>query len=69
MLQKSTTWSTKFKDFPDHAHLLLAEPGWEDVAEYVHETKANDASVDQYKRLGLASDRFQKLGRKRISTV
>ena len=25
---------TTFKEFPDHAHWIIGEPGWQDVAEY-----------------------------------
>lgn len=26
---------TDYKEFPDHAHWLMAEPGWEQVANHV----------------------------------
>ena len=25
-----------YKEFPEHAHWVLAEPGWQEVAGYVH---------------------------------
>ena len=32
-----------YKEFPNHAHYVLGEPGWEEVAEYVHEWLARQA--------------------------
>jgi len=26
-----------YREFPEHAHNILWEPGWEKVTEYVHE--------------------------------
>jgi dipeptidyl aminopeptidase/acylaminoacyl peptidase len=28
-------YNASYHEFPDHAHWLLGEPGWEDVAEYI----------------------------------
>lgn len=34
-LQKHSPAETDFKYFPGHSHFLIAEPGWEDVANYI----------------------------------
>ncbi|MBI5521984.1 MAG: alpha/beta hydrolase [Desulfarculus sp.] len=34
-LQKKYTHGATFKVFPEHAHWILAEPGWRDVAGYI----------------------------------
>ena len=34
-LQKQSAAETDFKYFPGHSHFLIAEPGWEDVANYI----------------------------------
>ncbi len=34
-IQKKSPAETDFKYFPGHSHFLIAEPGWEDVANYI----------------------------------
>lgn len=33
--QRKSAAETDFKHFPGHSHFLIAEPGWEDVANYI----------------------------------
>jgi len=34
-IQRTSPAETDFKYFPGHSHFLIAEPGWEDVANYI----------------------------------
>lgn len=34
-IQRKSSAETDFKYFPGHSHFLIAEPGWEDVANYI----------------------------------
>jgi len=35
-LEKKYRAMGRYKEFPEHAHWILAEPGWQDVAGYIH---------------------------------